>query len=148
MAPNYHGNRVKTRLESGSGMSFTEFCYPIMQAWDWWHLYQKGVMIQVGGSDQSGNIQFGIDTIKQVLKTSPIETKPGEDPDLSMPFGLTVPLLTTSTGEKIGKSAGNSIWLDKDMTSTYDLYQVCIYILSRVCLQGYGLTEIVLHAST
>ncbi|KAM5472859.1 tyrosyl-tRNA synthetase [Microsporum audouinii] len=114
---------VKTRLESGSGMSFTEFCYPIMQAWDWWHLYQKGITIQVGGSDQSGNIQFGIDTIKQILKTSPIERKPGEDPDLSTPIGLTVPLLTTSTGEKIGKSAGNSIWLDKDMTSTYDLYQ-------------------------
>ncbi|KAF3483955.1 tyrosine-tRNA ligase [Arthroderma uncinatum] len=114
---------VKTRLESGGGMSFTEFCYPIMQAWDWWHLYQKGVTVQVGGSDQSGNIQFGIDTIKQVLKNSPIEGKQDEDPDLSTPIGFTVPLLTTSTGEKIGKSAGNSIWLDKDMTSTYDLYQ-------------------------
>ncbi|KAK2882420.1 hypothetical protein FQN49_000372 [Arthroderma sp. PD_2] len=119
---------VKTRLESGSGMSFTEFCYPIMQAWDWWNLYQKGVTIQVGGSDQSGNIQFGIDSIKQMIKTMPFEHRPDyikseEDPDLSTPIGLTVPLLTTATGEKIGKSAGNSIWLDKDMTSTYDLYQ-------------------------
>ncbi|KAK2736240.1 tyrosyl-tRNA synthetase [Myotisia sp. PD_48] len=123
---------VKTRLESGSGggMSFAELCYPMMQAWDFWQLYQKGVTIQIGGSDQHGNIQFGVDMIKQILKTPSMEVEElgrlrpaSEDPELSKPIGFTVPLLTTSTGEKIGKSAGNSIWLDKDMTSVYDLYQ-------------------------
>ncbi|KAL1961046.1 hypothetical protein VTO42DRAFT_4934 [Malbranchea cinnamomea] len=119
-------DNVKSRLEKGDGMSFAEFTYPLMQAWDYWHLFQKGVQIQVGGSDQYGNILFGIDMIKSILKADPtheLAPKKDEDPDLAKPIGFTTPLLTTSTGEKFGKSAGNAIWLDQDMTSPYDLYQ-------------------------
>jgi tyrosyl-tRNA synthetase len=114
---------VKTRLSRGEGMSFSEFCYPIMQTWDWLHLFEKGVQVQVGGSDQFGNILLGIDLIKQIVKNRDSLTK-NEDPELAKPMGFTTPLLTNSAGEKIGKSAGNAIWLDKDMTSILDLYQV------------------------
>lgn len=89
-------------------------------------MYQtKGVQLQIGGSDQFGNIITGIDAINYIRKTH-------NDPDirqekegwLMKPVGFTVPLLTTASGEKFGKSAGNAIWLDRDMTSPYDLYQV------------------------
>lgn len=111
-------------------MSLAEFCYPIMQAWDFWYLFQHGVQVQVGGSDQYGNILFGIDAIKGILKNDPdndFAPKPKEDPDLVYPIGITTPLLTTSSGAKLGKSAGNAVWLDKDMTSCYDLYQVRLF---------------------
>lgn len=101
-----------------------------MQAWDFWYLFQHGVQVQVGGSDQYGNILFGIDAIKGILKNdlnNEFAPKPKEDPDLVYPMGITTPLLTTSSGAKLGKSAGNAVWLDKDMTSCYDLYQVCLY---------------------
>ena len=106
-------------------MSLAEFTYPIMQAWDWWNLFQKGFQVQVGGSDQFGNILFGMDAVKSISKNTAIELSrnPLED-DLEKPMGFTTPLLTTSSGEKFGKSAGNAIWLDPDMTSLFDLYQV------------------------
>jgi tyrosyl-tRNA synthetase len=117
---------VKNRLNKGEGMSFAELMYPLMQAWDWWHMYDKrGVQIQIGGSDQFGNIVTGIEAVKYIVRN---HSEPGvnekADDALMQPFGFTVPLLTTSTGEKFGKSAGNAIWLDKDMTSCFDLYQV------------------------
>lgn len=106
-------------------MSFAEFSYPLMQAWDWWVLFQKGVQVQVGGTDQYGNILFGMDAVKSISKNSVMqeEQNPLED-DLDKPIGLTTPLLTAPSGEKFGKSAGNAVWLDKDMTSTFELYQV------------------------
>lgn len=106
-------------------MSFGEFCYPLMQAWDWWELFKKGTQVQVGGSDQFGNILFGVDAVQAIAKNTAIEIdrRPVDDP-LDKPIGFTTPLLTTSSGEKIGKSAGNAIWLDKDLTSTFELYQV------------------------
>ncbi|CAD0110229.1 unnamed protein product [Aureobasidium uvarum] len=110
---------VKNKMAQGDGMSYAEFTYPLLQAYDWWHLYQSGVQVQIGGSDQYGNIVAGIDLIKHLTprpSTSP-ETK-----RLSGPFGLTVPLLTTAAGAKFGKSAGNAIWLDKTMTSPFELY--------------------------
>ncbi|TIA28677.1 tyrosyl-tRNA synthetase [Aureobasidium pullulans] len=110
---------VKNKMAQGDGMSYAEFTYPLLQAYDWWHLYQSGVQVQIGGSDQYGNIVAGIDLIKHLTprpSTSP-ETK-----QLSGPFGLTVPLLTTAAGAKFGKSAGNAIWLDKTMTSPFELY--------------------------
>jgi tyrosyl-tRNA synthetase len=112
-------------LANGDGMSLAEFTYPIMQAWDWWNLFQKGFQVQVGGSDQFGNILFGMDAVKSISKNTAIELirNPLED-DLEKPMGFTTPLLTTSSGEKFGKSAGNAIWLDPDMTSLFDLYQV------------------------
>lgn len=106
-------------------MSFAEFSYPLMQAWDWWVLFKKGVQVQVGGADQFGNILFGMDAVKHVAKNTAIEIdrRPVEE-DVDKPVGLTTPLLTTASGEKLGKSAGNAVWLDKDMTSTFELYQV------------------------
>ena len=117
---------VRSRMESGDGMSFPEFMYPILQSWDWWHMYHtKGVQIQIGGSDQFGNITAGIDAINYINKNhhNPMHQK--ESPGLlDTPIGFTTPLLTTASGEKFGKSAGNAVWLDKELTSTFDLYQV------------------------
>ena len=135
--------RVKNRLETGAGMSFAEFSYPLMQAWDWWQLYQTGTQIQIGGADQFGNILAGAEAVRHMANQDPVwkNGKPTPKSHTSLhpidelqdvegvsdePMGFTVPLLTTSAGEKYGKSAGNAIWLDKDMTSTYDLYQVCL----------------------
>lgn len=133
-------HRVKRKMESGDGMSFAEFCYPIMQSWDFWRLYEeKGIQMQIGGQDQYGNIVAGIVAVKYIATSHP-------DPDIrapesglqpqNMPCGITVPLLTTASGEKFGKSAGNAIWLDTQMTSAFDLYGVskpsfrCIFALS------------------
>lgn len=119
-------------MKSGDGMSVAEFLYPMIQAWDWWHMYStKDIQIQIGGADQFGNILAGIDAINYINKTH-------TDPDfrvdennirprealLKRPMGFTIPLLTTASGEKFGKSAGNAIWLDGEMTSPFDLYQV------------------------
>lgn len=96
-----------------------------MQAWDWWVLFQKGVQVQVGGSDQFGNILFGMDAVKEISRNTANDQAQNPLKDkIDMPIGLTTPLLTTSSGEKFGKSAGNAIWLDKDLTSTFELYQV------------------------
>ncbi|KAI9371951.1 hypothetical protein BJX61DRAFT_509494 [Aspergillus egyptiacus] len=115
---------VKNRLESGDGMSFAEFSYPLLQAWDWWKLFRNGCQVQVGGSDQYGNILFGIDAVKAISRNTAVQDDRNPlESDLDKPIGITTPLLTTSSGEKFGKSAGNAIWLDKDMTSTFELYQ-------------------------
>jgi len=116
-------------MEKGDGMSFAEFTYPLLQAWDFWHLYNSPLEInlQIGGTDQFGNIVAGIDAIKSISKRHPnpdVRAKYEGEKALPPAFGLTVPLLTTAGGEKFGKSAGNAIWLDKGMTSTFDLYQV------------------------
>lgn len=118
-------SRVKNKMEKGDGMSFAEFTYPLLQGWDWWHMYQSmGVQVQIGGSDQYGNIIAGMDAVRYIAQSrhdGPREALPEE----GAPMGLTVPLLTTSSGEKFGKSAGNAIWLDRTMTSPFDLYGVC-----------------------
>lgn len=112
-------------MNSGQGMSFAEFCYPLMQAWDWWVLFQKGVQVQVGGSDQYGNILFGTEAVKEISKhTAMQESKNDLGNPMDHPVGITTPLLTASNGEKIGKSGGNGVWLDKDMTTPFELYQV------------------------
>src|SRR5205809_8102760 len=61
-------NRVKNKLEKGDGMSLAEFCYPVMQAWDWWHLYKTGTQVQIGGADQFGNILAGAEAVKYMAK--------------------------------------------------------------------------------
>lgn len=106
-------------MKSKQGMSLGEFLYPVLQSWDWWHLYDKrGIQVQIGGSDQHGNIVAGIDAIKHINQRDDgpysLEEK-GEF--LNTPMGLTVPLLKSVSGEKFGKSLGNAIWLDSDMTS-------------------------------
>ncbi|KAK4545560.1 hypothetical protein LTR36_002910 [Oleoguttula mirabilis] len=121
---------VRNKMEKGDGMSFSEFTYPLLQGWDWWHMYQNnGVQVQIGGSDQYGNIIAGMDAVKyiaqnsaEVPQQSPWLDAAGRLKDDHMPMGLTVPLLTTASGEKFGKSAGNAVWLDRNMTSAFDLY--------------------------
>ncbi|KAF2084465.1 tyrosyl-tRNA synthetase [Saccharata proteae CBS 121410] len=115
LGPMLSRDTVKLRQESGDGMSFAEFTYPLMQAWDWWELYQRyGVQLQIGGSDQFGNIVAGIDAVNRVLKST-------EDKMLSL-YGLTTPLLTNASGQKLGKSAGNAVWLSQELTNQFDLY--------------------------
>ena len=107
-------------------MSFAEFTYPLMQAWDWWKLFQqRDIQLQIGGADQYGNIVAGIDAVDyaaEQLIDPTIETyKTGP---LAKRFGLTVPLLTTSTGEKYGKSMGNAVFLDPEIIPIFEQYQV------------------------
>ncbi|KAG0302568.1 tyrosyl-tRNA synthetase [Linnemannia gamsii] len=117
---------VKSRLESPQGISFTEFSYQLLQAYDFWYLYHEdGCRIQLGGSDQWGNITAGIDLIHKKKRTTEEQViiNSGADEKAMTAYGLTIPLLTTSTGEKFGKSAGNAVWLDERMTSLFDFYQ-------------------------
>ncbi|MCE3199732.1 tyrosine--tRNA ligase [Paenibacillus sonchi] len=101
---------VSSRLDSG--ISFTEFAYQILQSLDYLHLYQhEDVQLQVGGSDQWGNITSGLDLIRK---------KEGADAKV---FGLTIPLMLKSDGTKFGKSAGGAIWLDPKKTTPYEFYQ-------------------------
>ena len=89
------------------------------------------VQIQIGGSDQYGNIIAGMEAVKYIaqsrkdsLDSSKWLQTDGRIKDEFVPMGLTVPLLTTSNGEKFGKSAGNAVWLDRKLTSSFDLYGV------------------------
>ena len=100
---------VASRLESG-GISYTEFSYQVMQAYDYLELNRRlGCTLQIGGSDQWGNIVAGVDLIRRVEGKSV--------------HALTIPLLTKADGSKFGKTAGGSIWLDPEMTSPYAFYQ-------------------------
>lgn len=119
---------VKNRLSTGDGMSFAEFSYPLIQGWDWWQQFQTGTQIQIGGADQFGNILAGAEAVKSIMSTEPsFQLKHKTDMSgyktSGDPMGFTVPLLTTSSGEKFGKSAGNAIWIDPQLTSSFDLYQ-------------------------
>jgi tyrosyl-tRNA synthetase len=121
---------VKNRLSSESGISFTEFSYQLLQAYDFHHLHsERGCTIQIGGSDQWGNIVAGIDLIKSLNKGGATATvqegqvKEDEGKE-AQAYGMTIPLLTTSNGEKFGKSAGNAVWLDEGRTGISDFYQV------------------------
>lgn len=101
---------VASRLKSEVGISFTEFTYMIFQAYDWFQLFKKyDCRFQVGGNDQLGNIVAGYDLISRFTDNKV--------------YGLTLPLITTESGNKYGKSAGNPIWLDPEMTSPFELYQ-------------------------
>jgi tyrosyl-tRNA synthetase len=135
LGPMLGRDSVKNRLENGDGMSFAEFSYPLIQGWDWWELYQKGTQVQIGGADQFGNILAGADAVKATAKHD-YDWNARLDQDLRSaqerakvevtedPMGFTVPLLTTASGEKFGKSAGNAVWLDAGLTSVFELYQV------------------------
>jgi tyrosyl-tRNA synthetase len=101
---------VKSRLDREQSLSFLEFNYMILQAYDFMELNRRyGCLLQMGGSDQWGNIVNGIDLTRRVL-----------DREI---FGLTSPLLTTSDGRKMGKSAGGAMWLNPDMLSPYEFWQ-------------------------
>ncbi|TAA69636.1 tyrosine--tRNA ligase [Planococcus salinarum] len=104
---------VASRLETG--ISFTEFSYTLIQAIDFNHLFDNyNCRVQVGGSDQWGNITSGLEVIR---KTHEEETKA---------YGITIPLVTKADGTKFGKSAGGSVWLDAKKTSPYEFYQFWI----------------------
>lgn len=101
---------VQSRLNSDTGMSFAEFSYQMLQGYDWLHLLRTyNCRFQIGGSDQMGNIDSGHELI-------------GRATDQRV-FGLTVPLITTESGEKFGKSAGNAVWLTENKSSSFQLYQ-------------------------
>ncbi|KAI8800193.1 tyrosine-tRNA ligase [Cladochytrium replicatum] len=117
---------VKNRMDTTEGLSFTEFSYQLLQAYDFAHLHSAhNVQVQIGGSDQWGNIVAGIDLIRRRSAQNGTSQSPLENDsewDVSA-YGVTLPLLTTSTGEKFGKSAGNAVWLDENMMSPYEFYQ-------------------------
>ncbi|CDZ80947.1 Tyrosine--tRNA ligase [Candidatus Rubidus massiliensis] len=106
---------VKLRLNSEEGMSFTEFSYQLLQGYDFLHLYQNfGVQMEIGGSDQWGNITAGIELVRKVLGV-PV-------------YGMTFPLLTKSDGQKFGKSEKGAVWLSADKLSPYEFYQYFIRV--------------------
>ncbi|KAG5942006.1 hypothetical protein E4U60_007552 [Claviceps pazoutovae] len=114
---------VKKRMEDGDGMSMAELMYPLFQGWDFWHLYNKlNIQMQIGGSDQFGNIVAGVEAVKVIRASEEMPTARMPTGWQHEPLGFTVPLLLDSSGEKIGKSAGNAIWLDDFKTSAFDLY--------------------------
>ncbi|KAF8210312.1 hypothetical protein K438DRAFT_1959597 [Mycena galopus ATCC 62051] len=118
---------VRTRLQSNAGMSFTEFTYQLLQAYDFYHLHKHfKCSVQIGGSDQWGNILAGISLIDRIdppaAAASDASTKPKGNPP-PRAYGLTTPLLTTATGVKFGKTAGNAVWLDPTLTSVFNFYQ-------------------------
>lgn len=107
---------VKKRLESEQGMSYTEFTYQLLQGYDFLHLFRDaGVNVQIGGSDQWGNITAGTELIRKILQAS------GSAAD--GPYGLTFPLLLKSDGTKFGKSEDGAVWLSPSMFSPYKFYQ-------------------------
>ncbi len=101
---------VKRRLEDGNGLSFTEFTYQLIQGYDFYHLWKNNnCSVQLGGSDQWGNIVTGTELIRRMGGGSA--------------FALTVPLITKADGTKFGKTEGGSVWLDPEKTSPYAFYQ-------------------------
>lgn len=104
---------ISSRLETG--ISFTEFTYTILQAMDFLHLYKHhNCKLQIGGSDQWGNITTGLELIRKMM------------PEGSKAFGLTIPLVTKADGTKFGKTESGAIWLDPEKTSPYEFYQFWI----------------------
>ncbi len=102
---------IARRLDSG--ITFCEFAYTLLQGMDFVHLYkEKNVVLQVAGSDQWGNITTGIELARKML-------------DVEL-YGMTMPLILDSNGVKFGKTEGNALWLDKNKTSSYELYQYLI----------------------
>ncbi len=112
-------DKVKSRLETG--ITYAEFSYMILQALDFLHLFTtRGCTLQVAGSDQWGNITSGIELIRKVTgKTA---------------YGMVMPLVTDASGKKFGKTEGNALWLDKNKTSSYALYQYLINLDDNIII--------------
>lgn len=106
---------VKNRIEQG--ISFTEFSYQLIQGWDFYNLYKNyDVKVQIGGSDQWGNITAGTEIIRKKI---------GDKYDA---VGITTKLLTTSSGKKFGKSEGNALFIDKNLTSPFEIHQYMLNV--------------------
>lgn len=132
---------VRRRLDSETGISFTEFTYQLLQGYDFVHLARTlGARVQIGGSDQWGNIIAGTDLVRRLIEQDSVDGKisssleagngveedSGADDGMdsqSLCFGLTFPLLLKSDGSKFGKSEDGAIWLSPDMMSPYQMYQ-------------------------
>ncbi|NGX52664.1 MAG: Tyrosine--tRNA ligase [Candidatus Anoxychlamydiales bacterium] len=107
---------VKLRMESQEGMSFTEFSYQILQSYDFYHLYKhSNITLQIGGSDQWGNITAGIELIRKLTHKTV--------------YGMTFSLLTRADGKKFGKTESGAVWLDEKKLSYFDFYQYLIRVL-------------------
>ncbi len=118
---------VKRRLESEDGISFTEFSYMLLQAYDFLVLYDRyGCRLQMGGSDQWGNILAGADLIRRLR---------GEGTEEKLAHGLVFPLVTTSSGVKFGKTEAGTVWLDPALTSPFRFYQFWINTDDRDVVQ-------------
>lgn len=115
MGPMLAKDSVKGRMASEEGMSFTEFSYQALQGYDFLYLYENfGVNVQIGGSDQWGNITAGTELIRKATG--------------QQAYGLTFPLLTRSDGQKFGKSEKGAIWLSSDKLSPYEFYQYLVRV--------------------
>lgn len=109
---------VKARLEREQPLSFLEFNYMILQAYDFFELNQKyNCRLQIGGSDQWGNIVNGVELVRRIAAAKNDKNEARET------FGLTSPLLTTTDGKKMGKTADGAVWLDETMLSAFDYFQ-------------------------
>ncbi len=107
---------VRSRIESrDQGISYTEFSYMLLQSFDFYHLHKEmDCHLQIGGSDQWGNITAGVDLIRRMQ---------GDDQNKESVFGMTFPLVTKSDGSKFGKTESGNVWLDSERTSPYQFYQ-------------------------
>ena len=115
LGPMLSKDSVKTRLNSDEGISFTEFTYQVLQGYDFYYLFKEyDVCLEMGGSDQWGNITAGIELTRKLIG--------------KQVFGLTYPLLTKSDGTKFGKSVGGAIWLSPQKTSPYQFYQYLVRV--------------------
>ena len=113
-------DKVKTRLETG--ITYAEFSYMILQALDFLYLFEtRNCELQVAGSDQWGNITSGIELIRKKLDKEA--------------YGMVMPLVTDSNGVKFGKTEGNALWLDKEKTSSYELYQYLINLEDSMIIE-------------
>jgi tyrosyl-tRNA synthetase len=113
---------VRSRMEGASGISFTEFSYSLLQAYDFLHLHEtRGCLLQAGGADQWGNITAGIDLIRRQHDVTAC--------------GLTTPLLTKTDGTKFGKTEGGAVWLSPRKTSVYRFYQFLIQVEDAQVIQ-------------
>jgi tyrosyl-tRNA synthetase len=113
---------VRSRMEGAGGISFTEFSYSLLQAYDFLHLNEtQGCILQAGGADQWGNITAGIDLIRRKHERTAC--------------GLTTPLLTKTDGTKFGKTEGGAVWLSSERTSVYRFYQFLIQVEDAQVIQ-------------
>ena len=113
-------NAIEKLKENAEGISFTEFSYKLLQGYDYYHLYKnKGVKLQMGGSDQWGNITTGTELIRRK--------------DDGQAYALTAPLVTKSDGTKFGKSEQGNVWLSPKLTSPYEFYQFWLNVADEDC---------------
>ncbi|NMC35076.1 MAG: tyrosine--tRNA ligase [Veillonellaceae bacterium] len=121
------------RLQEGAQVSLLEFLYPVLQAWDFLHLFRThNCTVQMGGQDQWGNILQGVELVRKAT-TEPLpdgQSKPGKEV-----FAMTFPLITTTDGVKMGKTEKGAVWLDPNKTSPFDLFQYLVKLPDEMVSQ-------------